>query len=651
MGEIIITSSVLILCILLIRLLFHNRISSRVLYALWLLAALRLMIPVSLPFGNMNELRLADLVRSIESDSKETLLQRLEKPVIVTLSLNGETAERAMRFWATEEGALASTDGPTSVFYAGKLGVSWLDIVRRIWICGMFLVAVWIIATNLVFYLMLRRNRREYILTDETDSYLKRRHIKIYVIDNLSSPCLYGLPGKEAIYLTPDIAEDADRLYHVLTHELCHRKHGDSFWSLLRSILVAVYWFHPLVWVAAVLSKRDCELACDEEALLLLGEEERIPYGETLLSIITRKGKISDVVCTATTMTGSGRSVKERICRIVRQPKVLGITVVAVLTLVAVIVIFCFTKDPRYEGGVVLGQEEVTLTSGDMQITMPAEIGGISGSAHEKGKEDIIIYQVDSGKEVGRFCKVDLKEALQLIDEGRTVVPCGDYGYNYVLWDKLGVVRDRTEYSYTPNAESVEDVNIDELSEGGCYIYLKADYNRIKDKYLEEMEYINGKLEAVTESVIVLAFTQEYREKLYQEMAEHRTPYLGNAPEVGALIQALPVPDGLVYNGISLDTQQEGKYTLHINYDLDTEYINEVDEDMIFFDAVLLFASIGNMDECVIAVDDGNVMWTYTRTELEKVFGDRLGSQEREEDMFITQVSMLYEEVVKYLHE
>ena len=59
-----------------------------------------------------------------------------------------------------------------------------------------------------------------------------------------------------------------------------------------------------------MLSKRDCELACDEGALLLLGEQERIGYGKTLLSIITDRGRFSDFACTATTMTGSGRSVR-----------------------------------------------------------------------------------------------------------------------------------------------------------------------------------------------------------------------------------------------------------------------------------------------------------------------------------------------------
>ena len=45
MSEIILTSSVLILVIALLRRVLRGRISSRVQYALWLLAALRLLIP------------------------------------------------------------------------------------------------------------------------------------------------------------------------------------------------------------------------------------------------------------------------------------------------------------------------------------------------------------------------------------------------------------------------------------------------------------------------------------------------------------------------------------------------------------------------------------------------------------------------------
>ena len=53
MREILLTSSVLILAVLLLRLAFRDRISRRVQYALWGLVLLRLLVPVSLPGGGL----------------------------------------------------------------------------------------------------------------------------------------------------------------------------------------------------------------------------------------------------------------------------------------------------------------------------------------------------------------------------------------------------------------------------------------------------------------------------------------------------------------------------------------------------------------------------------------------------------------------
>lgn len=107
----------------------------------------------------------------------------------------------------------------------------------------------------------------------------------VYLAEHLPSPCLFGLL-RPAVYLTPAAVESPETLRHVLAHETTHARHLDPLWSLLRCVCLAVYWFDPLVWIAAVVSRRDCELACDEGALKRLGEAERIPYGRTLLRLI-----------------------------------------------------------------------------------------------------------------------------------------------------------------------------------------------------------------------------------------------------------------------------------------------------------------------------------------------------------------------------
>ena len=484
MKEIIITSSVLILCIMLIRIIFKGKISSRLQYALWLLVALRLIIPVSaqiyMAIGSVDEFRIMDLARRLET-RVGYVTEQLEQPVTFTASLDGVAGYMATKYILAKEIDLPEPDGPTSVFLAGKTGFTWLDVLRGIWLGGMIIVALWMIIANIVFARRLHKGRREFVLPEleesdlsqgkmllgtGTDNWDKLIHrTKIYTVEGLASPCLYGIPFREAVYLAPDTTEDGNRLRHVLTHEMCHRKHGDGLWSILRSILLVIYWINPLVWVAAVLSKRDCELACDEEALLILGEEERISYGETLLSIITRKGKLSDIACTATTMTGSGKSIKERIKFIAEKPHVLRVTVAAVVVLAVMISVLAFTKSPLFHGQTL--ERETVLTAGDMQITLPETIAGISGYETDKGG-DVVIYQLSSGEEVGRFCEMSYGEAVLLVEQGREVIPLGDYGYNLHLEEFIRSFyfpAETVTHTYTPSDSTIHNYDAPDDSE------------------------------------------------------------------------------------------------------------------------------------------------------------------------------------------
>ena len=790
MKEIVITSSVLILCIMLIRVIFKGKISGRLQYALWLLVALRLIVPSSaqiyMAVGSIEEFRIMDLVEALEERFGD-VTEQLEKPVQFHMSLNGPFGEQAVAFMLGEDLNLSSEDGPTSVFVAGKVGgLIWMDILRGIWIGGMAVTALWMIITNIVFTRKLRRGRREFALPEElvylcggkaqeADDRRRggKRKIRLYTTDYLTSSCLYGLPGREAIYLTPDIAADQGKLRHVVTHEMCHRKHGDSFWSMIRSILLCVYWMNPLVWAAAILSKRDCELACDEAALLILGEEERIAYGETLLSIITGKNRLSDIACTATTMHGSGKSIKERIRFIAEKPRVLGAAVVAALVLIIVVSVLVFTKQPLFAGHTWEG--EIALTAGDMQVRLPETIAGICSYDMEEGSEAIIVYQMASGKEAGRFCALSYDEAAALANEGRKIVPVGNYGAggmeesrDYLPNEQITVTYIRsgsesvTTHSYTPASDRMEgmiahedmffpegmgpvdgvpgtDSNedtttyvIDDIGstataseesrdylpneqiteESGnylpgeeiqetaiyegdsvtqhsytpaetfsdrCYIYLKADYAGVKERYLDEMEYINRELEAAAGRVIVTSINQKIREDMFAALAENRTEYLGDASKVGALVSALPRPEGSVYRGITLhtlETEPETALSLEVRYELPAQGVVDTDTDILFFNAAMLFATIRNMDECsfVLTQNDGMPQEdagglaegtagekreeeyekvTYNRADLQTSLGTVLWSDEAAESVeaYVQWLEDLYAGIVHHLKQ
>lgn len=754
MREILITSTFLIAGVLLIRRIFREKVSRRLLYALWLLVAFRLMLPISAQFdmGFLSQLRLMDLVEEDESG----ITQRLEETVSLKEPIQMTMDSRSIwfRLFANDDLKEAvgntSDDGPTAVFMAGKLGFTRLDVLRFIWITGIAAAGLWILATNIVFSRRLKKTRKPFDLPEEVRKEAGRT--AFYLAEGLTSPCLYGFPGREAVYLTADVAEDPDRLRHVAVHELVHKKHGDSFWAFLRSALVAVYWFHPLVWVAAVCSKRDCELACDEAALAFLGEEERISYGETLLSIITRKGRASDLVCTATTMTGSGKSVKERIQFIAKESKVLYAAVAGALVLTVVLCLFVFTRDARFNGITVDNEEGLTVTGADMQISLPASIGGISGCVVEKESDEVVIYHLKAQEEVGRFARMPLREALELVDEGREVLPVGDGGRNDLLGAYMGAPLTKTEHTYTPaNAEAgvlghedlyyvpeeiivtepideeksvtehtytpaeegvpgtdasptegvpgtdineettyiIDDggnplfsedweavpleeeesvdylpneqitvtyqpheVNVDEL-DNRCYVYVKADFDRkVKEQYREEMEFINNEVEAAAAHVIVLSLNRERREALLDALTENRTPYVGDNVKVGALLDALPLPPTLNRTGgFSLQTVEE-PYSLRFDYEMSMDHYTGEDQDMLYFNAAMLFYAIENVEEITMEIDNpsgGSVMSVYYREDLVKDIPALQDVDFENEEIFREKFSTLQSDVETYL--
>ncbi|MDE5597106.1 MAG: DUF4825 domain-containing protein [Lachnospiraceae bacterium] len=425
MREAIITSSILIVCIALLRRICKGKISAGVQYMLWLIVAVRLIMPGItavfphvLPESNFSIMNMADKMET----SLQNFIQPMEmEDTQVMFVQDGFTFDELPVLGGV------SADGPTAVFVAGHVTWTWtwIDWLKRIWYFGMAVAGIWMIAVNIRFFIKLKKDRIRYEKEDFK--------LPVYTAKTLSSPCLYGLPGRQSIYLPEDVTGDDEKVKHILTHEYCHYKHADVFWSALRCILLTVYWFHPLVWLAAVLSKQDCELACDEAVIKMLGEEERISYGKTLVSLVTRKTTASDMMCAATTMTGGAENIKERVKRIAEKPHRLAVVLILCVAAVGVAAAFTFTQAKRYPEGTYLleGESALTVTTSSFQVTFPDSFVKRAYCRGENGT-DIIVYHKDSDREIGRFCMMDYEEARQLADE-REVVPFGEYGSSPTL--------------------------------------------------------------------------------------------------------------------------------------------------------------------------------------------------------------------------
>ena len=374
MKEVLITSSVLILALLALRGIFRRSLSRRVQYALWGLVALRLLVPVNLPAAQHSVLTAAEPVRTAITERMETphTLQPRQTapsaPETVTPAPGGGTTPGTAPGTnhgadpvttpatpatpVTEPAAEPVTPAtPAAAEDTAALRFTTAQALTVLWLTGAAAMALWFLATNLRFARFLRRNRKPLVRPDCP--------LPVYAVEGIPSPCLAGL-FRPAVYLTPAVAGDARRERHVLAHELTHARHLDPLWSLIRCLCLTVYWFDPLVWIAAHASRSDCELACDEGALRRLGEGERIPYGETLLSLIP-VGR-SDPMLSATTMTAGKRQLRERIRRIASGGRQAALAVFAVLCAAAILCAATFT------GAVSAGQRpEGILSGGEIQ--------------------------------------------------------------------------------------------------------------------------------------------------------------------------------------------------------------------------------------------------------------------------------------------
>ena len=325
MKEILITSSVLIGVVMVLRWLLRGRVPQKLLYAAWLLVALRLLMPIQFGQWSFSLNTLTETVTE-HSPAIKQAQQLLTAPVEgpseeeVRQQLTEQYQEQGLDLKASEVQSQLETQVD-----AETTGFTVLDVLKIIWLVGIGSMALWFSLTNLIFMRQAKLHSR--IL--DTDA-----PVQVRISSGVPTPCLVGL-FRPVIYVTPDCMDSPQMLRHVLAHEITHFRQWDPLWSLVRCICLCIYWFHPLVWLAAAQSRRDCELSCDESALKKLGDQERIAYGKTLLAMIRSSSAPSELLKTATSMNESKKQLKERMCFIVKKPRNLLIAAIATLLVIA----------------------------------------------------------------------------------------------------------------------------------------------------------------------------------------------------------------------------------------------------------------------------------------------------------------------------
>lgn len=316
MGEIFlkllnmsITASWIILAVLGIRLLFR-RIPKWITCLLWGVVAIRLIFPFSIE-------SVFSLQPSAEPIRTSTMVEGELIPYVPSVDSNIGVVEN------TINPALAETFA-----YQETQSVAPLQIVTEIagglWLCGMVVLLI----LALVSMIKLRLCVREAVLYREN----------IYICDAVKSPFILGII-RPRIYLSSSLSEE--EMAYIIAHESAHLKRKDHLWKPFGYLLLCIYWFNPLCWVAYIMLCKDIELACDEKVIRDMNFEDKKKYSRVLLSCATQRRLV--MMCP---LAFGEVGVKDRV-KLVLNYKKPSFWIVLISMAACVVVAVCFLTEPK----------------------------------------------------------------------------------------------------------------------------------------------------------------------------------------------------------------------------------------------------------------------------------------------------------------
>lgn len=305
-----IMASIAILLMIPLRKLFRKQLGNSAICFGWLLVAIRLLCPLSLPNPFIREIRPAFL-------SDETI-----RPIAgqIKVRLVDAIGDVGRLFWqaGNKEGYSRMQAAADGVDYNGyPQTIAWIILI------GTACVLLWFGFSNIRFRKKLRAGRIEEISGGLKEMYLnmckerKVRPVPVYFTDPVPGACLVGV--FRPFIVLPVITAPED-VKNVLTHEICHLKNRDHIWNILRMLCCAIHWFNPLVWLAASMSRTDSELRCDDRVTEAMDEQERKDYANVLVYAAARKS-MPGIGVMATGMTMTGKRLKNRVLGVIQNRK------------------------------------------------------------------------------------------------------------------------------------------------------------------------------------------------------------------------------------------------------------------------------------------------------------------------------------------
>ena len=160
----------------------------------------------------------------------------------------------------------------------------------------------------------------------------------------IASPIMIGF--FRARIVLPACELNDKELSYIFAHELIHYKQRDMFYKWLIQIVVCAHWFNPFVYLLEKEVNKSCELSCDEKVISILDDKARREYGDTLISFLQSNNLYKSSLASVT-LTEGAEQLKERLGAIMKfKKKSKGI--IAITAIFSVLVCVCFFVTGAY---------------------------------------------------------------------------------------------------------------------------------------------------------------------------------------------------------------------------------------------------------------------------------------------------------------
>ena len=368
--EVSVATSFLILPLCLASRRINRRYGAKWKYYIWLLLAVRLMIPFNLPTVNGFSI----LPDWSQRQQVQTLKQPIQPPA--DTGSQPETVQEQEQQAYEPSVSIDGTEEKANTQPVAILNVA--DIAAIAWCVGFCVFSVFQLY---VYYTFRRRifmdgsvceNNRIHEIVDQTGNAIGlRQKIPVIVSPKANSPMILGIFRPVLVIPRKDYSSAERNM--IVRHELTHCKRHDIAFKTLLTAVNALHWFNPLVYLMVHEANADIELCCDADVLRNADAVQRKAYAESILSSMEHeKGFVPVSSCFS---NGGINKMKERLENIVDNGKRRSGVVLFVATVVLSVLLGTFVScgnDVHSQDGATVSDSSAKVSDNIMPIVETA---------------------------------------------------------------------------------------------------------------------------------------------------------------------------------------------------------------------------------------------------------------------------------------